>query len=310
MEPIASFAGLFPVLVTPFTPTGAVDDVSLDRLIEHFIEQRACGLVAASVMGEAARLDERERRHVVTRVLARAGGRVPVVAAILERDIDRASAAARRAEDMGAAAVLVAPPGPADALAGVASHFQAVAAASRLPIVILDAPSITGVSMSVEFLARLSAEIASVRAVKLEDSPTPTKIEGLRAATSGRMRIFGGLGGLHCFHELERGADGLMTGYAYPEHLVAILDAVRDRRIEDAAAYYARWLPLIAYEAQPAIGVALRKEILHRRGLIACATVRPPTPALEDGTRAQLGRVLARVGASGMRSQAGIRRVG
>ncbi len=295
--PSRGFTGVFPVLVTPFAENGAVDERSLESLVDFALERKASGLTVLGVMGEAARLLEEERDRVMARVLTRAAGRVPVVVGAGGGGSRVASEFARKAKDRGAAALLVAPPfSPSPNLDAVAAYYRDVGSATDIPMFVQDYPPVTGVRMPVDFLAKLAREIETARAVKLEDPPTPPKIGRLRALfpDAARLRIFGGLGGVTCLQELERGADGIMTGYAYPEHLVAIDSKFRAGDREGAAAEYARWLPLIVYEGQIGIGIALRKEILKRRGAIACAGVRPPTPAIDDATRAELSRVLDR----------------
>lgn len=290
--------GVFPVMVTPFGENGEVDEGSLDRLVDFLLERKCHGLTVLGVMGEAARLLESERDRVADRVLNRVAGRVPVVVGAGGGGSRVAAEFARRAEALGAAALLVAPPFmPSPNLDAVFAYYADVAAAvPNVPLFVQDYPPVAGVSMPVPFLERLAKEIATARAVKLEDPPTPPKIGRLRALfpEPARLRIFGGLGGVYCLQELERGGDGIMTGYAYPEHLLSIYAKFRAGDRASAAAEYARRLPLIAYEGQIGIGIAIRKEILKRRGAIACAAVRRPTAAIDDATRAELALVLDR----------------
>jgi 4-hydroxy-tetrahydrodipicolinate synthase len=149
------------------------------------------------------------------------------------------------------------------------------------------------------FLARLAAELPSVEAVKLEEAPTLPKITRLRALFERRIAIFGGLGGVYFFEELSRGADGAMTGFPYPEALRAIRDHfVAGQRAEARTLFY-RWLPLIRFESQPGsipgTSLAIRKEILRRRGWLRSAYVRPPGSAPDATTLDELSEVLAAV---------------
>lgn len=292
-----SLAGVFSVVATPFAEDGAVDGASLERLVDFLIERGVDGLTVLGVMGEAARLEDEERDRVVSTALARAKGRVPVVVGASGGPAPAEIEFSRRAEGQGAAALLVLPPfASSPDLDAVAAYYRDVAAAVGIPVMVQDYPPSAGFAMPVPFLARLAAGVPGVRAVKIEDPPTPFKIGRFRAAAGARVRVFGGLGGLYCLQELERGADGIMTGYSYPEHLAGIYRRYRTGDLAGAASEYARRLPLIAYEAQPAIGLAIRKEILRRRGAIACAAVRPPAPVLDEGTRAELGRAVERAG--------------
>jgi 4-hydroxy-tetrahydrodipicolinate synthase len=137
--------------------------------------------------------------------------------------------------------------------------------------------------------------------VKLEESPTLPKISRLRGVLGDRVAIFGGLGGVYFFEELSRGADGAMTGFPYPEALGAIRDAMRAGRRDEARSIFYRWLPLIRDESQPGAvpgtSIAIRKEILRRRGWLRTAVVRPLAPDLDRETHDELTELLTAVGA-------------
>ncbi len=157
----------------------------------------------------------------------------------------------------------------------------------------------TQVTMPAPFIASLTDELPVIEAVKLEEAPTLPKITRLRALFTRRVAIFGGLGGCYFFEELSRGADGAMTGFPYPEALCAIRDAFVAGRRDVARILFYRWLPLIRYESQPGstpgTSIAIRKEILRRRGWIASSCARPPATALDAGTLDELSELLAAV---------------
>jgi 4-hydroxy-tetrahydrodipicolinate synthase len=203
------------------------------------------------------------------------------------------------ADEHGADALMVAPPAGLKNLDAVAEYFRAVAAATPLPIVLQDEPVTTQVVMPAPFIAQICTEIPRIEAVKLEEPPTLPKITRLRAHFGDRVAIFGGLGGVYFFEELSRGADGAMTGFPYPEALRAIREHFVAGRRDEARALFYRWLPLIRYESQPGAtpgtAVGIRKEILRRRGWIGSALVRPPAPALDAATHAELGEILSAV---------------
>jgi len=211
------------------------------------------------------------------------------------------TAFARMAREHGADALMVAPPTGLKNLDAVAEFYRTVAAATGLPIVLQDEPVTTQVSMPAPFIAQVCAGIPAIEAIKIEEPPTLPKITRLRALFGSRVAIFGGLGGVYFFEELSRGADGAMTGFPYPEALRAIREHFVAGRRDEARALFYRWLPLIRYESQPGAtpgtAVGIRKEILRRRGWIASALVRPPAPALDAATHAELGELLAAVGA-------------
>ncbi|MFI5326623.1 MAG: dihydrodipicolinate synthase family protein [Candidatus Rokuibacteriota bacterium] len=294
-----TWSGVFHILATPFREDGALDVAGLPRLIECALATGVNGLTILGIAGEAHRLTDEERRRVVETVVKETRGRVPVAVGVSASGTHLATAFARMAREHGADALMVAPPAGLKNLEAVADYYRIVAAATGLPIVLQDEPVTTQVNMPAPFIAQVCAEIVQIQAVKLEEPPTLPKITRLRALFGDRVAIFGGLGGVYFFEELSRGADGAMTGFPYPEALRAIRDHFVAGRRDEARALFYRWLPLIRYETQPGAtpgtAVGIRKEILRRRGWIACALVRPPAPALDAATQTELDELLAAV---------------
>jgi 4-hydroxy-tetrahydrodipicolinate synthase len=296
------WSGIFHIMATPFREDGALDAEGIPALVEHALAAGIRGLTILGIAGEAHRLTDEERRRVVERVAKGVAGRVPVVVGVSASGTHLAQEFARMSREHGADAVMVAPPTGTKNLDLVAAYYHAVADAARAPIVLQDEPVTTQVTMPPPFIARVVAEVTAVEAVKLEEAPTLPKITRLRALFPRRIAIFGGLGGVYFFEEIARGADGGMTGFPYPEALAAIRDHfVAGRRAEARALFY-RWLPLIRYESQPGAvpgtSIAIRKEILRRRGWMRSAAVRPPATALDPGTLDELAEILAAVAAS------------
>jgi 4-hydroxy-tetrahydrodipicolinate synthase len=172
--------------------------------------------------------------------------------------------------------------------------YRAVAAEVGAPLIVQDEPAATGVSVPVSVLLACLAA-AGARTVKLEDPPTPPKI-GRLLAEDPTLTVFGGLGGAAALWELERGASGTMTGFAYPEILRAIRLAHEAGDGERSGRLFDRYLPLLAYEAQPIVWLAIRKEVLRRRGALTQATTRGPGLPLDEATLATLDRLLGRLG--------------
>jgi 4-hydroxy-tetrahydrodipicolinate synthase len=297
--PMIDWAGIFHIVATPFAEDGTLDAAGLPPLLEAALAAGVTGLTVLGIAGEAHRLTDDERRQVVEAVVKTAGGRVPVVAGVSASGTHLAAALATMARDHGADAVMVAPPAGVRNLDAVAEHYQGVAEAARLPLVIQDEPVTTQVTMPAPFLARLCATLPRVEALKLEEAPTLPKITRLRALVDRPVAIFGGLGGVYFFEELSRGAAGAMTGFPYPEALAAIRAHVVAGRRDEARALFYRWLPLIRYESQPGAvpgtSLAIRKEILRRRGWLRSACVRPPAPGLDAATHEELTELLAAV---------------
>jgi len=175
----------------------------------------------------------------------------------------------------------------------VVRHYKALAEAVDIEIVVQDYPPISGFAMEPGLLARIAKEIPRARTIKLEDPPTPFKTSRIiEAAGDTPVRIFGGLGGVFLLEELLAGATGAMTGFAFPEILVQIVTLFRNGRVEEAADVFYRTVPLMRFEFQEGIGMAIRKEVLHRRGALASPTTRAPGATLDQTTRDALDRVM------------------
>lgn len=287
--------GIWNITPTPFDSGGALDEPSLRTLTDFTVERGVDGMTILGVLGEAGKLGDAERDRVIAVVVEQAAGRIPICAGTSHAATDQCIAFSRRAQELGAQAIMVAPPRlarPNDA--ALRRHYLAVAEAVDLPIVVQDHPASSGVYMSVEFVAQLSAEAPACRFLKLEDEPSPPKVAAVRAADE-RIAVFGGLGGMMFLEELRRGAAGTMTGFGFPEILVEIYNHWTAGDHEAAADVFYRACPLIRFENQPLINLALRKEIYRRRGAIATARVRLPAMALDAGTIADLDDLLTRL---------------
>jgi 4-hydroxy-tetrahydrodipicolinate synthase len=286
--------GVYSVLPTPFRGGGEVDDDSLRRVVDLFVRAGVDGITALGVTGEVARLNERERRHVLEVVVDQARRRVLVIAGTSADGLATCIEYSREAQALGAAAVMVSPPRMLKLNSeAVARHYRALAEAVDLPIVIQDYPPISGFSMEPALLARIARDVPSARTIKLEDPPTPLKTFRIRQeAGDTPVDVLGGLGGVFLIEELLAGAAGVMTGFAYPEVLVEVVRRFRAGDDAGAAEMFYRFVPLMRFEFQEGIGMAIRKEVLRRRGALADGSTRAPGPALDPMTAAALDRVL------------------
>lgn len=291
--------GVYAILPTPFADDGGLDIASLEQVVEFELAAGVHGLTILGILGEAHKLTEDERRGVIETVVRRAAGRVPVVAGASAPATDLAIRYGRLAEDLGAAALMVAPPVNLTDLNAVREYYRRVHDATRQPLVVQDEPVFSGVVMPTAFLASLTDALPRARAIKLEELPSPLKVARVLAAARQPVAVYGGMGGVYFYEELARGAAGTMTGFAFPEILVAIYTAFAAGDRAGARAVFYRYLPLIRYEGQPGIGLALRKEILRRRGVIASAAIRHPGPTLDPESRAELDEVLGALGLAG-----------
>jgi 4-hydroxy-tetrahydrodipicolinate synthase len=247
------------------------------------------------VLGEGAKVSDEERSAIIDLTLSQAAGRVPVCVTVSAASGHRAVAYAREARERGAHSLMLsAPPLARPNDEAVRRHFLRVAeAVPDLPVVVQDLPAL-GVWMSADLIGRMATEAPNLRVVKLEEEPTAPKVGRLLTANP-ELRVLGGLGGEMLIEELRRGAVGTMTGFGYPEVLVAIM---RDwRRGDEAAAVerFHRWMPLIRFENQQLLNLPIRKRIYMRRGAIASDRVRAPGPVLDERTIADLDDLIGRV---------------
>jgi 4-hydroxy-tetrahydrodipicolinate synthase len=292
--------GVYIIAATPFTDTGALDLPSADRLIESYLEAGVDGITILGVFGEAPKLSNEESLTFAKRVLDRVDGRVPVVVGVSAPGMDVMREFTRTVMDLGAAGAMLAP------LTGLKTddqiygyYAQATEALGSTPIVLQDYPQTTQVTMAPSLVNRLFRDLPTLKILKHEETPGLKKISLVRADEAAgnrrRVSILVGNGAMHLPLEMHRGADGANTGFAFAEMLVEVVRLFHAGEAERAEDLYDAYLPLVRYENQPGLGLAIRKEVLRRRGLIASAKVRSPGPGLDKHDHAELDRMLARL---------------
>ena len=305
MKPLdASARGVFLITVTPFTDSGALDLASTDRMVDFCLEAGVTGLTVLGIMGEATKLTAEESRLFVKQVLARVAGRVPVVVGASAPGFAPMRELTDSVMALGAAGVMVAPPSTLRTDDQIAAYFEMVqeTLGPDVPWVLQDHPVATGVQMSAGVIQRIVKQAASCVMLKHDDCPGLAKLAAVRAAfpsaagtQSRRLSILtGNGGGLFLPEELSRGADGAMTGFAYPEMMVDVCRAHASGDIERAHDLFDAYLPLARYEQQSGIGLAVRKHLLAERGVIASAAIRKPGPKLSAADLADIARLTAR----------------
>ena len=288
--------GVHWMLATPFHEDESVDEASIPNLVGKARESGCEGVVALGVMGEAHRLTDAEGRGVAEAVISEADG-MPVTLGTSGPSTMAAIVRTREAKEMGAAAVMIAPPPmPKSNLDVVYSHYYRIAEAVDIDIVVQDYPKTTGVHMPPEFFMRLADNIPSVQYCKIEAPPTPPKVRAIKAVAGDRLTIFGGLGGLFLLDELAQGGAGAMTGFAFPETLVKICRHMAEGETQAAEKLFYEWLPLILFEVQEGIDLSIRKNALHYRGLLGNPAVRQPGPRAGEATVKQLIQHIERLG--------------
>ncbi|MEH6693028.1 MAG: dihydrodipicolinate synthase family protein [Pseudorhizobium pelagicum] len=292
--------GVYAIATTPFLPDGSIDKVSLDRLTDFYQESGCTGITILGIMGEAPKLEPEESRAIIQQVVGRS--KIPVIVGVSAPGLAAMRSLARSAMDMGAAGVMIAPTPSLRTDEQIVNYFgQAVeAVGDDVPWVLQDYPLTLSVVMSVGVVAKIIANHPSCLMLKHEDWPGLEKISKLRALQkAGELRPFSilcGNGGMFLDFEPERGADGAMTGYGFPDMLVELVDLFAQGKREEAHDLFDAHLPLIRYEQQLGIGLAVRKHVLMRRGVIASDAQRKPGMALSAPARAEVDYLLARLG--------------
>ncbi len=287
-----TFKGVFPILVTPFDDQGNLDLESFDRTVRFMADIGVNGVTIIGVLGESNRMLDAEREQLIKTAVDAAGGRIPVIVGTSYSGTRATRELSRMAESLGAAGVMVTPSRESVPNEDrIFEFFQQVAEGISIPIVVQDHPASTQVHMSVPLILRLVREIPLVACIKEEAVPTPPRITALLNGIGDRaVTILTGLGALYGAFDLARGAHGFMTGFAFPEVLLALVRCAKNKDFDTVHDIYHRYLPLIVYEQQP--GVAIRKEIFRLRGLIASSYVRHPGAHIDPTTADHLKSLL------------------
>lgn len=285
-------AGVWGVVATPFVGSShGLDETSLARLVEYYGRIGVSGLTVLGVFGEASALSVDERGAVLEVIVDAV--ELPLVVgatSLATSPVLQEAIAAREIVGDRLAGVMVQVNSPDPRV--LVPHLTAVHDATGAGVVVQDYPVVSGVSIRTADLVAAVRDIPAV-AVKAESPPTPPAVSQLVAALD--VPVFGGLGGLGLLDELDAGAAGAMTGFSCPEGLIACVEAWQSGGYEAARAAFLPYLPLVNFEAQARIGLAVRKEALRRRGLIMDSAVRPPAAVLPEYLVSQLDRHLAAV---------------
>ncbi|WP_413720626.1 dihydrodipicolinate synthase family protein [Silicimonas sp. MF1-12-2] len=288
--------GVFTIAATPFLPDGTLDEASLDRMTGFYMEKGATGLTILGMMGEAGKLSADESERVIGKICARAD--VPVIVGVSAPGFAAIEALSKVAMDKGAAGVMVAPPSTLKTDGQIIGYFKTVAERlGEIPWVLQDFPLVTNVLIDPGVILKIVEDCPTMVMLKHEDWPGLEKISTLRAASDAgarRISILCGSGGQFLLEEMIRGADGAMTGFAYPEMMRDVVRLVSQGDETAARDVFDAYLPLVRYESQPGLGLAVRKYILAKRGAIAHDTVRAPGPKLTAATIAEIETLIAR----------------
>ena len=292
--------GVFPIAPTPFHDDGRIDSASIDKLIDFYLACGSTGVTVLGQLGEAPKLEHTESVAIAKQFIARASS-IPVIVGVSAPGFAAMRALAGEVMAAGAAGVMIAPPNTLRTDDQIAAYYrQAVQAiGSDVPFVIQDYPLTFAVQMSPGVIRRIVGELPSCVMLKHEDWPGLEKISTLRGyERDGSMRhiaILCGNGGLFLDYEMERGADGANTGYAFADMLCDVVRMSCAGQREEGHDLFDAHLPLLRYEQQPGVGLAVRKYVLMRRGLLATASQRAPAVALSAPAQREVEHLLGRL---------------
>ena len=292
--------GVYIISATPFHDDGRIDVASTDRMIDFYKASGVDGITVLGMMGEAPKLDAGEALGFVKQVVGRMGG-LPVIVGVSAPGFAAMRTVAQGSMQAGASGVMIAPPASAKTDDQIVNYYADAVAAigTDVPFVIQDYPLSTGVVMANSVIERIVKAHPSCVMLKHEDWPGLEKISAIRRAQAeGKMRhisILTGNGGLFLDCEMGRGADGAMTGYAFPEMLVGVCRLMDQEKRDAAQDLFDAHLPLVRYEQQMGAGLAVRKYVLMRRGVIASDAQRKPGGSLSPAARREVDYLLSRL---------------
>lgn len=293
--------GIYVIAATPFHDDGRIDFDSIDTLVDFYLKCGVHGMTVLGVMGEFQKLSESETLEVAKRFIARANGRIPTIVGVSNPGTTQLVRVAQGAMEAGAAGVMVMPIAGLKTGEAVLGYMRSVLTAlgPSMPVCVQDYPQLTGVHFSAGCFLQMVDEFPQIAMFKHEESPGLRKLSAIRRACDGKARrympILCGNGGIHLPQEYRRGADGGMTGFAFPDMMVRMHELFMSGKANEAEDLYDLYLPILRHELQPGIGLALRKEILRRRGAIASNAVRAPGPRLDKDDLAELDQLLLRL---------------
>ncbi|QIG92682.1 MULTISPECIES: dihydrodipicolinate synthase family protein [unclassified Bradyrhizobium] len=296
----AQAAGTFAIAPTPFLDDGRIDEASIDRLTDFYTEVGCDGVTVLGILGEAPKLDAAEAEQVALRFVKRAR-KLQVIVGVSAPGFATMRSLAKKSMDAGAAGVMIAPPPHLRTDDQIIGYFKQAqeAIGDDIPWVLQDYPLTLTVVFTPAVIRKIVMDSPSCVMLKHEDWPGLEKISTLRNfQKDGSLRplsILVGNGGLFLDFEMERGADGAMTGYAFPELLIDVVNLSKAGKRDAAHDLFDAHLPLIRYEQQPGVGLTVRKYVLQKRGIISSSAQRKPGAVITPQARAEVDYLLSRV---------------
>ena len=295
----ADAKGVYPIAPTPFHADGTIDWDSIDRMVDFYIDIGSDGLTILGLLGEAPKIDAEESLAIVKRICKRT--RLPVIVGVSAPGFAPMRTLARASMDLGAAGVMIAPPNTLRTDDQIVGYYGQASAAigADIPFVIQDYPLTFSVQMTPQVIRRIAQDNPACVMLKHEDWPGLEKISTIRAyqreGSMGKLAILCGNGGLFLDFELERGADGANTGYAFPDMLIDVVRMQAKGERDRAHDLFDAHLPLLRYEQQPGLGLAVRKYVMMRRGVMSSDAQRRPASPLTAKAREETDYLLKRL---------------
>jgi 4-hydroxy-tetrahydrodipicolinate synthase len=296
----SAIKGVIPIAPTPFHPDGRIDEVSLDRMADFFLGAEVDGVTILGQLGEAPKLDHAEAVAIAKRMIGRLD--IPVLVGVSAPGFAAMRSLAREVMELGAAGVMIGPPNTLRTDDQIVAYYRNAAEAigPDVPFVIQDYPLTFSVVMTPAVIRRIVTENPSCVMLKHEDWPGLDKITALRGfEQDGSMRhvaILTGNGGLFLDFEMERGADGANTGYAFPEMLVDVVRLSAAGNRDAAHDLFDAHLPYLRYEQQQGpLGLAVRKYVFQKRGIFASDAQRKPAASLSAQAKGEVDYLLSRI---------------
>lgn len=292
--------GVIAIATTPFDDKNHIDYDSVDRLADYYLESGVSGVTILGVMGEAHKLNIEEQKSLIKRYNEKLKNQVPVIVGVSNPGIDNVELLSKFSMDAGASGVMVSGNNGLKNDDQIKSYFnQVLERTGDIPICLQDYPPTTNVYFSESVINNLIKEHSSIQMFKHEDCPGHNKLTRLIKYREENIKrkytIFVGNGGLYVPQELRRGADGIMTGFAFIEMLVNLFDLFNNDSKETSEDLFDQYLPLIRHEQQFGIGLALRKLVLQKRGIIKFSKVRAPGPILTKEDTEEINHLLRRL---------------
>ena len=292
--------GLIAIATTPFNNENTIDYESVDSLSEYYLESKVSGVTILGVMGEAHKLNIEEQKLLIKRYIKKLFNSVPVIVGVSNPGLDNLELLSKFSMDNGASGVMISGYNGLKNDDQIKNYFnQVIDRTQDIPICLQDYPPTTNVYFSESVINNIMESHPSIEMFKHEDCPGHNKLSRLLRYRDSNLNkkfsVFVGNGGLYVPQELERGADGIMTGFAFTEMLVTLYDLFVSDEKEKAEDLFDIFLPLIRHEQQFGIGLGLRKFVLQKRGIIKSLNVRSPGPILTKDDVVEINHLLNRL---------------